>query len=111
MIADRVEGKWIDLFAQVFELCKVARGDACAVLSETQSRALNVRLAELALLRLGARPFHVVLPSPRQSAPVPIRSTGASTALQGHRGKGPIIGEFLQAFRQDLELLTVPTLP
>ena len=83
MIADRIEGKWIDLFAEVFARCKVAPGEPCAILSETQSRALNVQLAELALLRLGARPFHVVLPSPRQSAPVPVRSTGASVALQG----------------------------
>lgn len=83
MIADRIEGKWIELFAGVFARCKVAAGDVCAVLSETQSRALNVHLAELALHRLGARPFHVVVPTPRQSAPVPIRSTGASTALQG----------------------------
>jgi len=83
MIADRIEGKWIDLFAEVFGRCKVGPGDACAILSETQSRALNVQLAELALERLGARPFHVVVPTPRQSAPVPIRSTGASVALQG----------------------------
>jgi 2,5-dihydroxypyridine 5,6-dioxygenase len=83
MIADRLEGKWIDLFADVFARCKVGAGDACAVLSETQSRALNVQLAELALLRLGARPFHVIVPTPAQRAPVPIRSTGASVALQG----------------------------
>ncbi len=83
MIADRIEGKWIDLFAEVFAKCKVAAGDACAVLSETQSRALNVHLAELALQRLGARPFHVVVPTARQTAPVPIRSTGASVALNG----------------------------
>ena len=83
MIADRIEGKWIDLFAEVFARCKVAAGDACAILSESQSRALNVQLAELALARLGARPFHVIVPTPRQSAPVPIRSTGASVALQG----------------------------
>jgi 2,5-dihydroxypyridine 5,6-dioxygenase len=82
MIADRIEGKWIDLFAEVFARCKVAAGDACAILSESQSRALNVQLAELALARLGARPFHVIVPTPRQSAPVPIRSTGASVALQ-----------------------------
>src|SRR5262245_26026287 len=82
MIADRIEGKWIDLFAEVFAKCKVGAGDACAVLSETQSRTLNVHLAELALQRLSARPFHVVVPTPRQTAPVPIRSTGASTALQ-----------------------------
>ncbi len=83
MTADRLEGKWIDLFAQVFARCKVTPGDACAVLSETQSRPLNVQLAELALHKLGARPFHVIVPTPRQQAPVPIRSTGASVALQG----------------------------
>jgi 2,5-dihydroxypyridine 5,6-dioxygenase len=83
MLADRIEGKWIDLFAEVFALCKVGRHDPCAVLSETQSRSLNVQLAELALHRLGARPFHVVVPTPRQTAPVPVRSTGASDALSG----------------------------
>jgi len=83
MLADRIEGKWIDLFAEVFGRCKVAAGEACAILSESQSRALNVQLAELALLRLGARPFHVTVPTPRQAAAVPIRSTGASVALQG----------------------------
>jgi 2,5-dihydroxypyridine 5,6-dioxygenase len=82
MIADRIEGKWIELFAEVFARCKVGAGEACAILSESQSRAINVQLAELALARLGARPFHVVVPTPRQSAPVPIRSTGASVALQ-----------------------------
>jgi 2,5-dihydroxypyridine 5,6-dioxygenase len=83
MPSDRIEGKWIDLFADVFARCKVAPGDACAILSESQSRELNVRLAELALHKLAARPFHVVGPTPRQQAPVPIRSTGASVALQG----------------------------
>jgi 2,5-dihydroxypyridine 5,6-dioxygenase len=82
MLTDRIEAKWIDLFAEVFARCKVASGDVCAVLSESQSRALNVQLAELALARLGARPFHVIVPTPRQTAPVPIRSTGASVALQ-----------------------------
>ena len=83
MPSDRIEGKWIDLFADVFARCKVAPGDACAILSESQSRELNVRLAELALHKLAARPFHIVVPTPRQQAPVPIRSTGASVALQG----------------------------
>jgi 2,5-dihydroxypyridine 5,6-dioxygenase len=95
MLSDRLEGKWIDLFAEVFGLCKVAPDEPCAVLSESQSRPLNVQLAELALHRLGARPFHVVVPTPRQSAPVPIRSTGASSAL---RGLGPAI-EALAASR------------
>lgn len=83
MLNDRVEGKWIDLFAEVFALCKVRRDEPCAILSESQSRSLNVQLAELALHRLGAKAFHIVVPTARQAAPVPIRSTGASTALKG----------------------------
>ena len=85
MLNDRIEAKWIDAFEQVFALCKVASGDDVAILSETQSRPLNVHLAELALCRLGARAFHVVVPSPAQTAPVPVRSTGASQALAGHQ--------------------------
>lgn len=82
MLADRLEEKWIAAFARVFELCLVKPGEAVAILSETQSRALNVQLAELALLRLNARPFHVIVPTPPQRAPVPVRSTGASDAVQ-----------------------------
>jgi len=77
----RLEAKWIDLFEHVFRLCGVAAGDACAVLSETQTRAELPQLAELALARIGARPFHVVLPGRPLAAPVPVRSTGASDAI------------------------------
>jgi 2,5-dihydroxypyridine 5,6-dioxygenase len=79
----RVEGKWVDMFCEVLALCAVQRGDAVAILSETQSRPVLVQLAELALARLGARWFHIVLPTPRVTAPVPVRSTGASDALGG----------------------------
>lgn len=81
MFADRIEGKWIDTFCEVFARCAVKRGDTAAILSETQSRPLNVHLTELALLRLGARPFHVVVPTPRNLHPVPVRSTGATEAI------------------------------
>ena len=94
MFADRIEAKWIDAFCEVFERCAVKRGETAAILSETQSRALNVHLAELALLRLGARPFHIVLPTPRNPHPVPVRSTGASEAI----GKlGPVVSALGQA--------------
>src|SRR5436305_7907614 len=83
MFADRIEAKWIDTFAEVFARCAVKPGDTAAILSETQSRQLNVHIAELALLRLGARPFHIVVPSPRNRHPVPVRSTGASEAIGG----------------------------
>jgi 2,5-dihydroxypyridine 5,6-dioxygenase len=82
MLTDRVEAKWIESFASVFRLCGVATDEPVRILSETQSRPLNVHIAELALLRLGACPFHIVVPTPRQNAPVPVRSTGASQALR-----------------------------
>jgi 2,5-dihydroxypyridine 5,6-dioxygenase len=82
MLRERVEGKWIDCFAEVFGRCGAQAGDAVAILSETQSRPVNVELAALALHRLGCRPFHLVVPSPRLAAPAPVRSTGASDALQ-----------------------------
>jgi 2,5-dihydroxypyridine 5,6-dioxygenase len=84
----RLDPKWIDTFAEVFSLCGVLPGDACAILSETQSRPAIVQLSELALARLGARWFHLVLPTPRQTAPVPVRSTGASDAIGG---LGPVL--------------------
>jgi 2,5-dihydroxypyridine 5,6-dioxygenase len=81
MFADRIEAKWIDAFCEVFEKCAVKRGDTAAILSETQSRPLNVHLAELALARLGAKAFHIVVPTPRNPYPVPVRSTGSSEAI------------------------------
>src|SRR5262249_49309363 len=81
MLADRIEGKWIDAFCEIFEKCAVQPGDTAAILSETQSRALNVQLPELALLRLAPRPFHLLVPPPPNRHPVPVRSTGASEAI------------------------------
>ncbi|WP_323748838.1 M29 family metallopeptidase [Chelatococcus asaccharovorans] len=94
MLADRIEGKWIDAFTEVIGRCGVKPGDTAAILSETQSRPLNVHLAELALLRLGARPFHIMLPTPRNPHPVPLRSTGASTVIAGLE---PVIAALSQA--------------
>ena len=49
MLVERIEAKWIEVFVEVFRLCGVEPGDDCAVLAETQSRAINVELSELAL--------------------------------------------------------------
>jgi 2,5-dihydroxypyridine 5,6-dioxygenase len=81
MLLDRIEAKWIDVFERAFRLCNVAAGDEVVILSETQSRPINVHLAELALLRMNARPLHIVLPTPPLEGPVPVRSTGSSVAI------------------------------
>lgn len=85
MLNDRIEARWIDVFARALSLCELPAGAVVAILSESQSRALNVHLCELAALRLGLQPFHIIIPTPAQSAGVAIRSTGSSEALQGIR--------------------------
>ncbi len=81
-----MEPGWLDAFEDVLRRCAVRPGDCVAVLAETQSRPVNLALAEAALHRLGARPVRITVPSPRPSAPVQVRSTGASRALAGHPG-------------------------
>jgi 2,5-dihydroxypyridine 5,6-dioxygenase len=83
MLNDRIESKWIDAFVEVFQLCKVDHTQTAIILSETQSRDLNVHLAELALARSGASFYHLKVPSPVHTAPAVIRSSGASSALTG----------------------------
>src|SRR6201992_2065658 len=94
MLADRIEAKWIDAFCEGFERCAVKSRDTAAILSETHSRALHVHLAALALSRMGARPLHVVVPTPRNRQIVPVRSTGASEAIQR---LGPVVTALQQA--------------
>lgn len=83
MLIERVEGKWIADFVEVFGLCQVKPGEVAAILSETQSRSVLVELAELALTQMGAKVFHVRLVSPRLKESVPLRSTGTSLAIEG----------------------------
>lgn len=83
MFTDRLEPQWIEAFQRVFELCKIDTSEEVVLLAETQSRPLNLELARLALGNLGISAAQVVVPTPRQQAPVPVRSTGASQALNG----------------------------
>jgi 2,5-dihydroxypyridine 5,6-dioxygenase len=84
MLSDRFEPHWLAAFDAVLKLCRPSQGDVVCLLAESQSRAINIDLAELAALQAGLRPFRCVLPSPPVTTPVPLRSTGASRALAGH---------------------------
>lgn len=86
MLVDRIEHRWIEAFSETLALSGIGTDLPVAILSETQSRRVNVHLAELALLRLGAKPFHLQAVTPAQTSSLPIRSTGASVALQHHPG-------------------------
>jgi 2,5-dihydroxypyridine 5,6-dioxygenase len=89
-----INSHWLTAFVKTFTLCGVQPGDVCAVLCETTSRRINVELSQLALAQLGAKCFTIELATPKQSAPVAIRSTGASDAIAG---LAPVVAALSQA--------------
>ena len=85
MLQERPEGKWIASFRRVLVLNGIGAGTSVAIVSESQSRPVLKQLSEIALYELGAEFFTIDLPTPEQSAPVPVKSTGASNAIAGIR--------------------------
>jgi 2,5-dihydroxypyridine 5,6-dioxygenase len=85
MLQERIEGKWLAAFRRVFTLNGIGSGTKVAILSETQSRPVLVHLSELAAYDLGADFCMIRMPTPPQTAPVPVKSTGTSWAIQGNR--------------------------
>ncbi|KMW60675.1 hypothetical protein AIOL_000839 [Candidatus Rhodobacter oscarellae] len=83
MLVDRIESEWIDAFAQVFSLCKMRRNETIVILAESQSRPLNIHLAELALGQLKLPFYKITVPTPPHPAGPIVRSSGASQALDG----------------------------
>lgn len=78
------EWRYIRAFAAHFARCGLHEGETVALLSESQSRTSLVETARLAAQSLGGRVFDVMVPTPPSAHPVPIRSTGASQAIQGN---------------------------
>ncbi len=79
-----VESTWVRRYAEQFEACKLAPTETAVVLSETRSRPEIVQTARLALSQCGVAPVDVVVTTPPNPGPLPIRSTGASVALAGN---------------------------
>ncbi len=79
------EHRWITLFADHLLRCGMVAGEVVAILSESASRRVLVDTARLAAQLGGGQVLDVVLPTPANAQRVPIRSTGASIALQGNR--------------------------
>ena len=82
MLQERIEPGWIDAFEAVLRRCAVQPGDTVAILCETQSRPVLPELARLAAARLGVPSFTLTLPSVLASNQPPVRSSGASNAIQ-----------------------------
>ncbi|MDG2427540.1 MAG: hypothetical protein P8M16_03850 [Acidimicrobiales bacterium] len=71
----------IETFSDHFARCAVTADETAVVLAEDDSRSDLVDVAVLALQRLGAAVSTMILPTPPNRGPVPVRSTGASVAI------------------------------
>ena len=85
MSAPITEWRWVQRYAEQFGVCNLRPGETAVLLSEAASNPLIVETARLALESTGAAVADVRMPTPANPGPVPIRSTGASVALAGHR--------------------------
>ena len=85
MLQEVAEGRWVASFRRALALNGISNGVSVAIVAENQSRPVLMQLCSLALYELGAEYSTIVLPTPAQTAPVPVKSTGASNAIQGIR--------------------------
>jgi 2,5-dihydroxypyridine 5,6-dioxygenase len=81
MLQYTLEPAWADAFEAVLARCALRAGDTVGILSESRSRPVLVQLSQLAAARLRCNVFSIQVPTVHGSGP-PVRSTGASTALQ-----------------------------
>jgi 2,5-dihydroxypyridine 5,6-dioxygenase len=80
------EWRWVERYAEQFRACNLVDGEVAVLLYESTSSPRIVNTARLALEMLGAAVADVRMPTPPNPGPLPIRSTGASQAIAGHRG-------------------------
>ena len=83
MLDTPIQKHWLDAFVRLFELCRPKPDEIIVIVMESQSRPVNLMLAELALRQLAVS-FDTlrVETKPANTRPI-IRSTGASNALNG----------------------------
>jgi len=80
-----VQWRWVDAYAKQFAACNLTKGEVAVLLYEAASSPLIVENARLALEMMGAAVAEIRMPTPPNPGPLPIRSTGASQAIAGHR--------------------------
>jgi 2,5-dihydroxypyridine 5,6-dioxygenase len=84
-MSDQAEWRWVNRYAEQFRACALQPGEVTVLLHEAASSPRIVETARMALEMLGAAVADVRMPTPPNPGPLPIRSTGASQALAGHR--------------------------
>ena len=84
-MAEVTQWRWVNRYAEQFRACELSPDEVAVLLHEAASSPLIVENARLALEMSGAAVAEVRMPTPPNPGPLPIRSTGASQAIAGHR--------------------------
>lgn len=84
-MTNQAQWRWVQRYGQQFAACELRPGDVAVLLYEADSKPEVVETARLALEMLGAAVADIRMPTPANPGPLPIRSTGASQAIAGHR--------------------------
>lgn len=85
MNTDEAQWRWVNRYAEQFRACELKPGETAVLLYEASSSPIIVNSARMALEMLGAAVADLRMPTPPNPGPLPIRSTGASQAIAGHR--------------------------
>ena len=111
MLIERIEGKWIDAFVDVFNLCRVARGDAVAILDREDPGfeyegemapdvALNRKLMQnYPFNRLSGPANVLVMPG--------LQSANLSAKLLRELGGDAVIGPMLVGLKKPVQIATM----
>lgn len=84
-MSQATQWRWIQRYVEQFKACELTTGEVAVLLHEDASSPLIVENARVALEVCEAAVAEVRMPTPENPGPVPIRSTGASQAIAGHR--------------------------
>lgn len=85
MDSNQSQWRWVERYAEQFRACELNANETAVLLYEASSSPLIVSTARMALEMLGASVADLRMPTPSNPGPLPIRSTGASQAIAGHR--------------------------
>ncbi len=85
MSTEEAQWRWVNRYAEQFRACALTPGETAVLLYEASSSPIIVKSARMALEMLGAAVADLRMPTPPNPGPLPIRSTGASQAIAGHR--------------------------
>ena len=85
MSRELMQEDWIEAFSTLFEYCKIQKNEKTIILKENSSRSINFELVKYVLDKNSIKFQEIRLVSPTSKIDPIVKSTGASTILNGNK--------------------------